>query len=215
MKTGKSVVAAFSEDQASRLSGVSQAQLRYWDKTDFFRPSLALDDRNAPFSRVYSFRDLINLKALNSLRNDYGVSLPHLRDVRCKLGTLPEAKWAATTLYVINKRVVWVEPGTVLPQEVASGQYVASVVLSELVAKAKCEIESYAGRSDAKRGKIERHRYIAHNAPVVAGTRIPVSAIKRFVAAGYGKAQIVREYPSLTEEDIDAALAYEDSKKAA
>jgi uncharacterized protein (DUF433 family) len=49
---------------------------------------------------------------------------------------------------------------------------------------------------------------VAHNAPVLAGTRIPVRAIKRFNEAGYSVAQILSEYPTLTESDVVAALAY-------
>lgn len=215
MRNESKVIIAFSEEQTSHLSGISKSQLRYWDKTEFFHPSLALSDRTVPFSRVYSFKDIVNLKVLNSLRNEYGVSLPHLRDVRSKLHRLSGSSWTAFKLYVANKRVIWEEPGTALPQEIASGQYVASVVLAEIAAKTKDDIEALTKRDSSKHGKIERHRYIAHNAPVLAGTRIPVMAIKRFAAAGYAKSQIVREYPSLTEEDIDAALAYETSKKAA
>ena len=58
-------------------------------------------------------------------------------------------------------------------------------------------------------GQIRRSRFINHNAPVVAGTRIPVRAIKRFAAAGYSHEQIIKEYPDLKEDDVKAALAYD------
>jgi len=45
------------------------------------------------------------------------------------------------------------------------------------------------------------------NAPVLAGTRIPTSAIREFAAAGYNTAAILREYPTLTAKDVAAALS--------
>lgn len=59
-------------------------------------------------------------------------------------------------------------------------------------------------------GQVERHRFVVHNEAVVAGTRIPVSSIRSFADAGYSAEQILREYPSLTRQDIDAALSTTD-----
>ena len=47
-----------------------------------------------------------------------------------------------------------------------------------------------------------------NNAVVIAGTRIPVNTIKRFSDHGYSVEQIIKEYPTLTEVDIKAAIAY-------
>jgi uncharacterized protein (DUF433 family) len=44
--------------------------------------------------------------------------------------------------------------------------------------------------------------------PVIKGTRIPVSLILNLVAHGFTFAQIIDDYPILTEEDIRAALLY-------
>src|SRR5438105_1661918 len=92
------VVAAFTEDQAERVTGISKGRLHYWDKTEFFVPSLAYKNRRSPFSRIYSFRDLVCLKILASLRNEANVSLPHLREVKAKLSHLGDDVWSKTTL---------------------------------------------------------------------------------------------------------------------
>ena len=44
--------------------------------------------------------------------------------------------------------------------------------------------------------------------PVIAGTRIPVEQILRKLAAGMTPEQIMQDFPRLTREDIQAALAY-------
>ena len=44
--------------------------------------------------------------------------------------------------------------------------------------------------------------------PCIRGMRIAVADILGWLAAGMSHAQIISDYPELTEEDIRAALAY-------
>lgn len=44
--------------------------------------------------------------------------------------------------------------------------------------------------------------------PVIKGTRIPVSLILNLLANGADNAEIKADYPRLTDEDIQAAIAY-------
>lgn len=122
--SSKTVVSAFSDEQVQRLTGVSRTQLRYWDRTGFFVPPLANPDRRAPHSRLYTFRDVVSLKVINALRNDARVPLPHLREVKEKLAHLGEDVWSKTTLYVLNKRVIFDSPGAATKEEIVSGQVI-------------------------------------------------------------------------------------------
>lgn len=197
------IIAAFSEEHASRLSGVSRAQLRHWDRTGLLKPSYAQPDRRGPFSRVYSFGDLVSLRVLNALRNEHGVALKHLREVAEKLAHLGEQRWIATTLYVLGKRVVWDDPRDNLRQEVVDGQRVfAEIPLRVAVANTRKAIQDYNRRGPDEIGRVERHRSIQGNQPVFAKTRIPVAAVESFVEAGYDDAAILRNYPELTSADI-------------
>ncbi len=49
---------------------------------------------------------------------------------------------------------------------------------------------------------------ICHGKPCVVGTRIMVSVILDNLADGLTPAEIVAEYPPLTEQDVRAALAF-------
>ncbi|HPK45537.1 MAG TPA: DUF433 domain-containing protein [Spirochaetota bacterium] len=49
---------------------------------------------------------------------------------------------------------------------------------------------------------------ICHGKPCIKGTRIIVSVILDNLANGMKEEDIVRSYPSLTSEDIQAAIAY-------
>ncbi|NJR72141.1 MAG: DUF433 domain-containing protein [Gammaproteobacteria bacterium] len=199
------VISAFAEEHVEKLTGVSRAQLRHWDRSGFYLPSFADSNRSTPFSRVYSFKDIVALRVLNSLRNQFNVSLQHLREVSKILSHLANDKWTGTRLWVLNKKVVWQEPGTGMPQEIISGQYVVPVVLEVVVDDTKRAISQLNIRDTSKIGKIEKSRYVGHNAPVFAGTRIPVAAINRYIAAGYSSSEILKEYPDLNTNDIEAA----------
>jgi DNA-binding transcriptional MerR regulator len=128
------VISAFSEEQVERLTGLTKFRLRYWDRTDFFTPSLAEENRRLAYSRVYSFRDLASLRVLSVLLNQYNVSLQHLRQVSRKLTHLAENKWTGTTLYVLKRKVLFVEPGEETPREIVSGQYALGIPLEKVLA---------------------------------------------------------------------------------
>lgn len=205
----ESVIAAFSEDQAVRLTGVRKGQLRYWDKTDFFSPSYCNDRFRDGFGRIYSFRDIVSLKVLGILRNKHDVSVQHLREVKQNLLSESKNIWSGVKLYVVNKRVHWVERETGLPQDVASKQYVLqSIDLDCVVNEVRGDIYQIIKRDSGKIGKIERVRSLNKSAPVLAGTRITVQAIQRFHSAGYNIRQILLEYPDLKEADVEAALRF-------
>jgi uncharacterized protein (DUF433 family) len=49
---------------------------------------------------------------------------------------------------------------------------------------------------------------VCHGKACIAGTRVPVSVVVDNVAAGMTREAILKSYPSLRAEDIDAALRY-------
>jgi uncharacterized protein (DUF433 family) len=202
------IVGAFSEEQAERLTGLSRSQLRYWDRTGFFEP--AYGRAGGAFGRIYSFRDLVALRVLGQLRNRHQVPLQHLREVAEKLSHLADAKWTGTKLWVLNKRVVFEEPETLKKREVVDGQYVLEIPLQVVISETRKHVAELNARGQSVVGQVERSRFVAHNAPVIAGTRITVAAVRRYAEAGFTPEQIVQEYPDLTVADVEAALAYKE-----
>ena len=209
------VISAFSAEQVEQLTGLSKSRLLYWDRTGFFAPSYADENRRSPYSRVYSFRDIVGLRTLYRLTNEYQCSLQHLRKVAEKLSHLSTDLWSDQVLYVLDKKVVFDETGTGRLREVLSGQYVNGLALSEVISDMRKAVERLRKRRPDQIGMITRSRFVSHNSPVVAGTRIPVRAIRDFADAGYTTSQIIAEYPDLTERDVTAALAYEEGAGAA
>lgn len=215
VRSANPVVSAFTEDQASRLTGVSVHQLRYWDRTKFFSPQMADENRRAAYSRVYSFQDIAALRVLNVLTKQYSVRVQHLREVAAKLCAMDNSAWSRTTLYVLKGKVNFDDPQSGRQREVASGQYAIGIPLEKVVSDTKKDIETISRRDQSKIGKIERSRFVAQNSPVVAGTRIPVRIIKEFAEAGFSVDQIRSEFPTITSEDINAAIAFKTADRAA
>ena len=199
------VITAFSEDQVARLTGLSVGSLRYWDRTDFFRPEFGYAERRTPFSRIYSYLDVVSLKVIARLRGQ--ASLQQLRLVKGKLGEISPELWRGVTLWVHGGRVAFVHPGTGEPEEVVSGQRLMKLSLREITDDLEARLREITERDDATVGGIDRNRRVMRNRPVIAGTRIPVEAIRSFHEAGYSAGEIIAEYPSLTPRDVEAALA--------
>lgn len=203
------VLAVFDEDQTVRLTGVKTGQLRYWARSGLYAPEFSP-------SKIYSFRDISALRVLGALRNQYGVSLQHLRKVGARLAELSVDRWTGCTLWVHQKTVAWKEPGTELPQSIVSKQYlVPTLELDAVLASARQAVKDLIRRDSAKVGKIDHGRAPSGKDAIVAGTRIRVIAIRRFRDAGYTVAQIVSEYPDLSAADVEAALGYEAASLAA
>jgi len=56
--------------------------------------------------------------------------------------------------------------------------------------------------------RIEVNPKILGGKPVIKGTRIPVYLILELLSAGYDFKRIIKAYPTLTEQDIKAAVNY-------
>ncbi|HXW41156.1 MAG TPA: DUF433 domain-containing protein [Xanthobacteraceae bacterium] len=208
------VIRAFSADHVVRLTGLTKRQLNEWDETGFFKPQYAHENRRSPYARIYSFRDVVGLRVVSVLRNQYRVSMQQLRKVAKELSQNDFAFWGQMILYVVNREVSFHEPETQKIRGVVSRQYVVPVPLEPVIGEVRQAAEKLKERTTEKIGKIERNRLVMHNAPVIAGTRIPTGAIKRFKEAGYSIDGILKEYPSLTKADVEAALKFEGGRAA-
>ena len=202
------IIAAFTREQASRLTGVSQRQLRLWDAKGFFAPSLKLE--GGALASLYSFRDLLCMKVIHAIRNEAKIPFAELLKTKQRLAHRGDDLWARTTLYILGKRVVFDDPETGGRQEASSGQGVLQIPLRVVTGTMEDAVRALRERKSDLIGTIDRKRSVAQNQPVIAGTRIPVRSLQAFAKAGYSVAQINAQYPGITERDIEAALNYKD-----
>lgn len=68
----------FSAQQASRFTGCTAHQLRYWDRIGLVKPSVQSTGGRPGVRRLYSFRDLVALRVVRSLLEG-GMSLQRVR----------------------------------------------------------------------------------------------------------------------------------------
>ncbi len=210
--TTSTPILAFTGQQIEKLTGLSRRQLVYWETRDVFCASHVDARPYRPYRRIYSFRDLVSLRTLALLRVTYSIPLEELRLVGGYLRTYVEAPWSEIQFKVSNDRhVVFRDP--VSGEWVSSspfGQGVFATVLFDDVRKEAERISEHLRvRDDWDIGRIVRHRHVLHNRWVIAGTRVPTSAIWNFHEAGYLPEAIQAEYPHLTVVDIEAAIAHE------
>jgi uncharacterized protein (DUF433 family) len=205
-------ILAFTTEHVCRLTGLSTRQVRYWDKTEFFSPTL-VEGRRA-FSRIYSFRDVVGLRTIAILRDK--VPLQELRRVGAWLRQEHETPWSSLRFGLSGDKVIFYDPATSVPTAPrGQGQTVLGIALEPIANEMRAAASRLKERTADELGQIVRNRYVVHNAWSVAGTRIPTEAIWNFHKAGYAAEAIIREYPRLTKQDVQAAIKFEEKRKAA
>lgn len=209
-------IIAFTADHVCRLTGLSARQLSYWSDTQFFTPTLLDGHRRRAFGRIYAFRDVVGLRTIALLRKK--VPLQELRRVGEWLHThqQSETPWASLSFALAGRRVVFFDPTSGRHVEArGDGQTVMEMNLEPIANEMRVAASRLRERQTDQYGKIVRNRYVVHNAWVVAGTRVPIEGIRNFHRAGYDAAAIIKEYPRLTLEDVEAALKFENRRQAA
>lgn len=201
------ILGAFSEEQVSKLTGLSRSQLRAWNRRGFIRPEFKVAGAGTrPYTYIYSFKDLLKLRVLNQLRNVHSVQMKELERVERVLEHLGDDKWTSQRLWVANRKVVFEEPESNRKREIASKQFVAEIALEVVTSDARKDIAKLNERGSDVRGQTVKRRYLHSSEEVFKGTRIPVSAVIGYLEAGFKPRDIVRRLPDLTLDDVSAAL---------
>ncbi|MGH2457821.1 MAG: DUF433 domain-containing protein [Chloroflexota bacterium] len=204
-------IIAFTADQVAQVTGLSVRRLYYWDREPrFFVPEFTNQHRERYFGRIYSFRDVVSLRTIAILLNNFHVPLQELRRVDPWLKQQHDEPWASLRLYVLGRRVYFKHPDT---GQILAARYPHQEVIPFSIGAVVDEVHAVSDRLRERAadeiGQIVRNRYVVHNAPVLAGTRVPTSAVWNFHQAGYTVDQIIREYPRLTPIDVEAAIGFE------
>lgn len=205
-------IVAFSAENVCRLTELTPRQLQYWDRTGFFSPRYADENRRSAYSRVYDFRDVVGLRTIALLRYQCNVPLQQLRKVGAWLKEHYEAPWSSLRFYVGGGKVYFDDPRT--GDRMAghpAGQIAFPFEMQQVEREMSESAERLKERTEDQIGRITHDRHVLHNAPVLAGTRIPTVAVWNFHEDGYDTEAILRAYPRLTAQDVDAAIEYEQS----
>lgn len=197
---------AFTADQLSRLAGISVGRLRYWEKTKAFIPERLERIVSGPYSRIYTFQDLVSLRVIAHLRVNHGIELQQLRNVSNYINDYADQPWSSLAVRVFGSHLEFRDPQSLKWISANPfGQSSLAIEFEEVSAEAETDARRAMRRAPEQVGSIVRHRNVMSNEYVFDGTRIPVSTVYRLLDASYSHTDILRCYPTLSEADIEAA----------
>jgi DNA-binding transcriptional MerR regulator len=118
--------AGFRGPQVCKIVGITYRQLDYWARTGLLRPSIS-DARGSGTQRVYSYRDLVELKVITRLL-EAGVSLQSARRaIQCLRENLGE-DLASANLVLAGSTSVLASSGEEVVDLLRGGQGVLNIV---------------------------------------------------------------------------------------
>jgi len=135
---------SFNTKTVAALTGLTQRQIDYWDRTHFVKPSLK-EAAGYGSGRLYSFVDLVQLKVAKILK-DKGVSLQRIRksinylkknfpDVQKPLAEM-RFLTDGDTIFVLTKN------NQAILDTLAKGQMVFALALGEIIEQLKGEVKN-------------------------------------------------------------------------
>jgi len=207
-------IGLFTTEQVCELCGISLKELTYWDKAGFLKPRY-VEGVKRPSNRLFSFRDVVDLRALGLLRDKYKIPLPDLRRLSHDLRKLSDANWSILSFCLGDDGRAYFrraeDDAIVAPHSLGHRLLFR---MREIIHQVDKDLIRFNRRKPEQLGKIDQSRQVAGNATVIAGTRIPTAAIFRLHQAGYSANQIISEFPRLRPADIEAAIKHEEMRFA-
>lgn len=169
-----------------------------------------MDTRLSPGRRVrlYGFVDLLALTVAAQLRTEHGLSLQHIRQIVGHLKSRGyEHPLTELTFSVYRGQVYFQHPDGQWEGGLRPDQLVLQQVLD--LRPLRRRITEGATRDARRAGQVEKRRGALGSKPVLAGTRVPVDTVRRYLAAGKSVDAILTAFPDLTRADVEAARAGE------
>lgn len=207
-------ILALDSDRVSKLTGIPKSTLTHWENKGVFHASYVDPQQRVPFRRIYSFRDVVSLRALAQIRRDARVSFDEIVQASRYLSQFYESPWSELRFGLVGGKLVFRDPRTGLWAG-ASGQQVLELNVEGIPEEIKREMPRALTRDASQHGLISRNRYVLHNRPVIAGTRIPTSSIWNLHVSGLSESRILEEFPQLEKDDVRAALEFEREQRDA
>jgi uncharacterized protein (DUF433 family) len=209
------VVARFTAVQARRLAGLPQQTLSYWVRHEVITPAYLDYSGWLGVNYLFSFQDLVTLRTMRVLR-EHNVPLKSIRWAATTLQDFYGRPWTTLHMRIFDgNRVGFFDPLTNDFVSVSQpGQKVAEefVDLEPLFLEMQTKVTDFDRRKPEEIGTFTRDRAIMGGQWVIAGTRIPPSAVYGYVQAGCGMEEIREAYPSLDPRDIEAVIAREEQR---
>lgn len=183
--------------RVAQMGGARESRVAYWERTGLVSPTV--EDQLAANRKVrlYSYTDALSVLVIAELRER--VSLQHIRQIVSHLQALNFAL-TEVTFAVAGSPVHFQGPDGSWEDVDLPGQIVLREVLH--LGPLKARVRSVTRRRQETVGHIERRRGTFGSRPVLAGTRVPVDAVRAYLDSGRSTADILEAYPALSAVDV-------------
>lgn len=191
--------------RAAELTGITLARLRRWETYDLVVPSTIrqLSARNTV--RLYNFQDLLDLMVVRELVSVVPANIRTLRKLLRSMRIEVAHPWSQIVFAHDSGHLYWQHPDGTWQDGKSPNQAVITGVLDLDLIRAR--VREGLRRKPEQAGKVVKQRGVMGSKKVFDGTRTPVSAVREFLDAGFDTADILREYPHLTAQDVLVARA--------
>lgn len=150
----------FNTKLACKLTGISQRQIDYWDKTHLVKPSTR-EASGYGSVRLYSFIDLVQLKVVRILK-DQGVSLQKVRkSITYLKKSFPEIKKPLAEMKLITDgKTIFIltKNKKVILDTLSKGQLVMSIAIGQIIEHLEGDVESIS-REKKYKVKVKKKHY--------------------------------------------------------
>lgn len=197
------LVSTFTRAHVAWLAGVRTERVDVWERDGLIEPDTSRRISPHKTVRLYSYNNLLDVLIIAELEARQ-VSPRYLRrivrHVREREYNLGQLTWA-----IAGSKVHFQAPDGSW-EDGDRSQFVAAEVLD--LRPLRERIKGSLGRKADTEGQVEKRRGTLGSKPVIAGTRVPVATIQRYLAAGFGRDKILAAFPNLSSEDIKAAQQF-------
>ena len=135
---------SFNTKTVAQLTGLTQRQIDYWDRSHFVKPSLK-EAAGYGSGRLYSFIDLVQLKVAKALK-DKGISLQKIRkSINYLKKHFPDFKKPLAEMrFITDGDTIFVltKDSKAILDTLAKGQFVFALAVGEIIESLKGEVSN-------------------------------------------------------------------------
>ncbi len=156
---------SFNTKTVAKLTGLTQRQIDYWDRSHFVKPSLK-EAAGYGSGRLYSFVDLVQLKVAKALK-DKGISIQKIRKSITYLRKhFPDVQKPLAEMRFItdgDRLFVLTKDSKAILDILARGQFVFALALGEIIEGLKGEVRNISSDRKYKvRVKSKSYEVVLH-----------------------------------------------------
>jgi uncharacterized protein (DUF433 family) len=189
-------------------AGIDRARAKHWAEESLELPYAIRQRTSAARQvRMLDWTAALEFMLVAAMRSEHDVPFQRVHDFLEVAGDLlPQVDLLDVRVEPETRHLFWRVGDDPWEGTDSPHQYrFASMV--NLVPLVRDRLKRVGSRTEDQHGQIVKTRGVQHSRPCFAGTRITVDTVHEWLEAGVDHNEILRQYPTLVQADIDAAEA--------